>query len=224
MLRNVLPFGPGQQFPRRIKMRICLTCNAALGKDFELEASALLKPMIDGSEVTLSPQQQGHIACWVIKTSLLVTLSPLQGGHPERARAIAIIRDLIAQGVPPAQTLVRLFKTDIKDERVEFSPDQSVKYEAPPTAFFSVTTIGYLGWEMAIGPVGPILAYASQSADRLGFLRVWPSQWPRVQWPSSLVSTEDVSRLRMAYLRSSRPSMPAPVARQWYGPETVNDR
>lgn len=218
---SLASFGPKDQYPRRVKMRICVECNSTLGRSFERQSSELLKPMLHGSAATLSPREQVLISRWVIKTSLLMTITGLEKESSDRPRAIGIVRKMVAERIPPAQTLVRIFKRDINEEETDTRQEQETILEAPPTAFFSISSIGYFGWEMAIGPTGPILEYQSETSGRVGFTQIWPPQKGEIQWPTSAtVNTGEINSLRQAYLKSSTPSSPAPVTRSWDGPET----
>ncbi len=206
-------FGPRDQRPRRMKMRICINCNSSLGRAFENDCSNLLKPMLYGTKVVLDRRQQILISCWIIKTSLLINLTGIEKSHPDHSLAVSILKDLTAERIPPAQTLVRIFKRDIEDED---TPVLVRSITAPPTAFFSVTTIGYLGWEMAIGPTGPILEYRSTGPHLPSSLEIWPPRESQINWPaSSVASTTDVENLRAAYLAASKPGHGPPVKRQW---------
>ncbi len=214
-------FGARDQYPRRVKMRICIDCNSTLGRIFERQCSELMKPMLDGSTVTLGPRDQVYISCWVIKTSLLMTITGLKKDSSDRTLAVDMIRKLAIERIPPAQTLVRIFKRDINEEEVGAGHNRLTRSKAPPTAFFSISSIGYLGWEMAIGPIGPILEYQSESCGRAGFMQIWPPQEKEIRWPTtSIVSTEEIDGLREAYLKSSKPDSAVPVIRRWGGPET----
>lgn len=139
---SLVSFGPRDQHPRRVKMRICVECNSTLARDFEDECSELLKPMLHGSAVILSPRGQVSISRWIIKMSLLMTITGLEKESPDREQAVDIIRKLVAERIPPAQTLVRIFRCDIDEERGT-RRDQETIVRAPPTAFFSISSIGY---------------------------------------------------------------------------------
>jgi len=213
-------FDPREQRPRRLKMRICTTCNSKLGQIFERRSSELMKPMLHGATVILDRKDQTHISCWIIKTSLLVTVMGLKQEDPDRALALAMIRRLMAERLPPVQTLIRIFTRDIEDEKLAVGPAEQAQVQAPPTAFFSITSIGFLGWEMAIGPNWPILAYQSETSGYPGFLQIWPPREPEVRWPpSTVVNTQKIDILRAAYLASSKPGTSEPIIRRWGGPE-----
>jgi hypothetical protein len=182
---SLTSLGPRDQWPRRIKMRICINCNSSLGRAFENDCSELLKPMLHGSQVILSQRQQIHISCWIIKTSLLMNLTGLSQSHPDHSLAISIVRALVAERIPPAKTLVRIFTRDIYGED---RPELVSSIIAPPTTFWSVTTIGYLGWEMAIGPTGPILEYQSKDPQLPGSTEIWPPRKREVSWPALILS------------------------------------
>jgi len=217
-LIGLAPFGPRDQRPSRITMRICITCNSRMAKVFEDRCSSLIKPMLDGSQVCLSHREQSQISAWIVKTSLLITAMGLPRDAPDRDRSLALVRHLIDERIPPAQTLVRLFLHSMADEEVATGhvPSEAL---APPTAFFSISSVGSLGWEMAIGPTLPILEYQSRTSGRQGFVQVWPPVNRQVFWPPATpIGTADIKRLRSAYLSSSRPGIASPVIRQWQWP------
>ena len=214
-------FGPKDQRPRRVRMRICTVCNATLGRAFENPSAELMKPMLHGSAVTLDRKDQRRVSCWIIKTSLLMTALGLAEGDPDRARALALTRRLMVERLPPVQTLIRIFTRDIEDRSsARVSGDLKPK-QAPPTAFFSITSIGFLGWEMAIGPDLPVLEYQSAVSRDPGYLQIWPPMALDVRWPpQTTVSNEEIDTLREAYVASSRPGLSEPIVRQWDGPES----
>lgn len=213
-------FGPREQHPRRVKMRICTICNSTLGQIFERRTSELVKPMLHGSTAILNRKDQLHISCWIIKTSLLSTVMGLEQGDPDRALALAMIRRLMAERLPPVQTLIRIFTRDIDDEGLVPGSAEQSRVHAPPTAFFSITSIGCVGWEMAIGPEWPILAYQSETLERPGFLQIWPPRETEIRWPpSTVVDTREIDALRVAYLASSKQGGPKPTILRWGGPE-----
>lgn len=129
---SLASFGPRDQHPRRVKMRICVECNSTMGRGFEDECSELLKPMLHGSAVTLGRRDQVSISRWIIKTSLLMTITGLEKESLDRKRAVDIIRKLVAERIPPAQALVRIFKRDV-DEEMGIRRDQETIVKAPPT-------------------------------------------------------------------------------------------
>lgn len=216
-------YGPREQRPRRIKMRICAICNSKLGQIFEHRGSALMKPMLHGSAVSLDRKDQLHISCWIVKTSLLITLIGLEQGDTDRALALDIIRKLMTERIPPIQTLIRIFKRDIEEEMPIVDPAPAASMQAPPTAFFSITSVGYFGWEMAIGPYWPILQYQSNILSKPGFLQIWPPEAREIQWPpSTIVKTREIETLRAAYIASSKPDRSQPIIRRWGGKDTNN--
>jgi hypothetical protein len=214
-------FGPKEQRPRRVRMRICTNCNSRLGRTFEQSGSQLLKPMLHGSAVVLDRKAQLNVSCWIVKTCLLMTAMGLEENNPDRVLAFALIRRLLAERLPPVQTLIRIFMRRIDDGEASIEgpaagPDP---VQVPPTAFFSITSIGSLGWEMAVGSNWPILRYLSESSGRPGFLQIWPPKEPKVEWPPSpVITSEEIEALREAYLASSR-SDSKPSILRWGGPE-----
>jgi hypothetical protein len=218
-------FGPREQHPRRVKMRICTVCNSTLGQIFERRTSELVKPMLHGSTVILNRKDQLHITCWIIKTSLLTTVMGLQQGDPDRVLALAMIRRLMVERLPPVRTLIRIFTRDIEDEGPAAGSAQQARVHAPRTAFFSITSIGCVGWEMAIGPDWPVLVYQSETSERPGYLQIWPPREAEVRWPpSTVVNTQEIHALRAAYLASSTSAGPKPTILRWGGPEDRQSR
>ena len=181
-----------------------------------------MKPMIHGAAVTLDRSDQVQISCWIMKTCLLSTVMRLKEGNPGRAQGLAIIRELMTERLPPVQTLIRLFVRDPEEDEglvADPGPARQAQGQAPPTAFFSISSIGSLGWEMAIGPDWPILTYQSETSERPGFLQIWPPEEPEVRWPpATIVSTQEINDLRSAYLASSKLGSPAPSVLRWGGP------
>jgi hypothetical protein len=181
-----------------------------------------MKPMIHREAVVLDGKDQKQISRWIVKTSLLATVMGLNEGDPDRTLGLTMIRRLMVERLPPAQTLIRLFVRDIRedDELVGGTgPRQQAQVQAPPTAFFSISSIGSLGWEMAIGPHWPILKYQSETSEPSGFLQVWPPEEPEVRWPpSTTVTIREINALRTAYLASRKEGTSEPSHLRWGGP------
>lgn len=64
--------------PDLVTKTVCkVRCNAGWMSDLEKDAKPLLSPMINGEEITLTRQQQGIIAIWMIKTAMVLdSMSP----------------------------------------------------------------------------------------------------------------------------------------------------
>ncbi|MCW2539693.1 MAG: hypothetical protein JWN95_1418 [Frankiales bacterium] len=200
-------------------MRTCKPCNGRLGATFENGTSTMLKPMLDGRPVVLSRRDQRDIAVWIIKTCMLFHVADRETDAAQGHRARRLLLDLIDSRLPPAQTLIRIFAIDMRDDEPLAGDGLEARYDAPPTAFFSVSTLGSLGWEMALGPTGPILEYGAEEPPVPGLIRIWPPAKEPVRWPDSVVTSRNIAALRSGYVRSSKPGMPAPVVHKWKGPE-----
>ena len=212
-------FGSRDQVLRRIKVRICGPCNARLGTQFENRASVVVKPMLDKQSVTLRSRDQRDLAVWIVKTCMLVHVADRGSDSRQGERARRVLAQLLDSGLPPAQTLIRIFGIDMRAEASSPGVVVDLDFVAPPTVFFSVSTLGPLGWEMAIGPTGPILEYQSREPPVRHLVRIWPPASGGVAWPASVVTSREIMALRSAYVRSTRPGMPSPVEHHWRGPD-----
>lgn len=225
LIQSFGPF-PGGKAPRRVKMRICATCNGRLGRRFEAPAAHLLKPMVGGEPITLSTQEQSRVGSWAIKTSLMLAFSGLTQSSWGYELARHLINQTIAEGHPPKYASVRLGHQSITTSPPNDPPklpELVPVRQMPRSAFFGVCTVGHLAWIMVVGGTEDILQYASWcETDERYLQRVWPPRREAVAWPPPGSLNEEVmSDIRKAFVKSRPPraNYSEPMHRVWEGPE-----
>lgn len=212
------------QAPRRIKTRICRACNETLGRMFEANASAAIRPLIDGESVVLSPDGQIQVASWLTKTSLLGNLAGSEPDSWGEEKARRCLQQMMKAGRPPLQTYVRLGRVDMSTQaphhRTTLTGILPRAERMPKCTFFSVWTIGDLAFEVLVGTFQEMYSFANW-ADRQPvrhFVRIWPKRTRPVPWPPrALVSRDLLEAMRAAHFEARRTDMdlPDPWRRDW---------
>ena len=211
--------------PPRIKVRICRACNGRLGRLFEQNASALLRPVFEGRQIRWDMNQQVAVGAWVTKTALLGCLAgalhpeatgPLTSHSLEAARRSII--DMMCTKLPPVQTAVFLGRLGHPSEAHSDAvgpllPEQGL----PPFSLFSCSTMGGLVWEMVLGTDENVLPYVSWAdRERVALKRVWPPVSGSFDWPPDVPLTASaLTVIRQGYLAAAKPGVPAPWRRTW---------
>lgn len=108
---------PTHDLPPRYLMPLCGPCNNALGNQFENPAAPILKPLIRGETVTLTPQQQKIVASWAVMKDYEFAMArdvfftadgPVVASPRERERYRPSLVRLMMDGVPDPNTSVRI--------------------------------------------------------------------------------------------------------------------
>jgi hypothetical protein len=205
------------QAPPRIKVRICETCNKTMGQKFEQTAAPLLKTILAGEALSLTPKVQQVLSAWLTKTALLGCLAGSRAHLWGYHLLGTLIDDLIRTGLPPVQTVVRIGATNS-----QYSIFQNLLPEAsrmPKYYFFSSSVTGPLAWDVAVGPRDEILPFISWCEDHQQELMViWPprrsnnSMWPL----EPKINMEMMRHLRAQWLDAQNPNPDLPIAAPWH--------
>ena len=186
-------------------MLMCSPCNKRLGQRFENYAAPLMSPMLRGEPVVLSAADQGFIAGWLAKTTLL---SWLRSNHPvDQLELIrAAVRSVIDRRVPPGASFVRIGLVDPADWA---GPPHEHAWEPgplPPVFLFSVSSLVSLTWELVIGDPDVIDPFIIATPDSDWNVRIWPPQIGGISWPPpNRHSFADMADRRAAYEAMEHP-------------------
>lgn len=192
-----------EQGARVLLKPVCQRCQRKLNEVFEIPNHDLLKAMLDGSVIKLSPQQQMALAGWTFKTALVLILE--RTTNPYAIQVLQrYLRDALEGGTPPSNATVRLaYLTDsLKDSRGGFLPPGWPDVLDPSEGFWSVISVpGFLG-ETITGPMPVVRSYIEATKDDDRFILVWPPQLVSVVWPAIPLGFSDSEAMREAWQHS----------------------
>ena len=220
-LRNVVLQLVGQisgPAPARLKIRICGTCNSSLGRRFEAKAAPLIKPMVMGERVQLTPREQVTVSWWIVKTALLGLL--IKGYMNDGWRQLLsrqIGRMILTDSVIPSGTSVRLVRVEESGQAPAW-PDPNNYYAPhlmPRVGLYGVSYYHSFGYELLTGEPNELQEFISNtSSDR--FVRIWPPTKGSVQWPPLLsFHPEELDRLRETWGFVRDRTVPGPFNENW---------
>ena len=187
---------------------VCEACNGRLNEMFEIPAIDLIKEIVDGSIIELTPRQQVVLAGWFVKTDILFEFARkvrYRGGRPgppEPQRDESFRLDLLGMledGTPPANSTARIaYVSPIALPTPEpLVPPRWVN----PTLYrlTSVHALPRIVSETVLWGVDPVpFIDATKHDDR--FICIWPPQITKVRWPpSGLLGNADILGLRAAW-------------------------
>ncbi len=186
-----------EQGSKTLLMPVCQTCQKALNVRFESPASTLLKTMLDGSEVLLSPAQQTLIAGWAVKTSLVLRLKSAADLKLHEATQDLRVQlcQLLKERTPAANTTTRIayFSDRLKASRGRLLPPGWPDVLDARDGWFSVIAVPGFVSETIKGPPDLIESFINMTKDDDRFLLVWPEQTSPQRWPPrELLSIYDV--------------------------------
>lgn len=197
-----------ENLPRKVKVRICVACNSRLSAVFESPASPILKPIIGGHTVALTPRQQVLIAGWLVKTDLLYMLyDGIIGASTNRDYWAHLLREMLETGLPPAGTSVRIGQTD--HSAIEDWPqplDHLLPEGLPSPSMYALASVGFLAWETIHINRGSVIGFATDTPDSDWLVRVWPPHiTKRLDWPPiGVVSQSELHAVRLRWERQSQ--------------------
>lgn len=183
-----------QQMPSQL-LSICRRCNSEMGEKFDDPTAPILKPMMDGYEVTLTPQAQVRVATWLLKYVLLGTLQiivnpktgTLQQDEPLRKYLADRLRHMLMTRTPPPGTFVRIAAVNMSDA-TPLSVDSIRAYEpandAPEGVISGAGRFGVFMYDGFIGSEDEVFDLINRAVDDKGrLIRIWPPQVEDVLWP-----------------------------------------
>jgi hypothetical protein len=185
---------------------VCQPCQRALNVRFEGPTSDLLKMMLDGTEVLLSPPQQALIAGWATKTSLVLRLKSAfdQELHGAIKDLRVQLRQLLKDRAPAANTTTRIayFSDRLKASCGKLLPPgwPNALDHADTSSWFSVIAVPGFVSETITGPPHLIKSFIDMTKDDDRFLLLWPPHATPQRWPpSDLLSIYDIKILGDAW-------------------------
>lgn len=199
----VLEMGPPkerQQHPRRLKLRICVSCNSEMAVRYEQTTADLLKPMVRGRDVTgLSPKAQSLIGRWIIKTTLLFIIrDAIPTGVDHRRESHALVQ-MNRGALPPDGFSVRIAQFLAEDDPSD-RPGDGLRGSldgAQPLGLFAFHTLGRLCMEVVAGPPNRTLDFIDRTQDDGRLLRVWPPSVKVADYvPSGVLTKNDIEVMR----------------------------
>jgi hypothetical protein len=183
----------GGRRPDRVIYYVCGICQARLSKHFETPAAPILKPMLAGLAVQLSPDQQLIVARWIVKTQLLLLAKdaerPVIAPTPRldrRDHALRLVRQVIADLAPPPGCLIRLGRHD-RSLPKDPTPMEDRTYiptrEFPRLDAAGSCISGALYWQCFLGRPDRLFSVVEATRSDDWYCQTWPQQPRSVQWP-----------------------------------------
>lgn len=199
LLWENLPRDGTWELPPRITIRICVDCNARMGKLYEDTTAPLLKPMITGLDIIgLSPRNQTLVGRWCIKTALLFHMKQameLDQFHQEDAD---VLHRMNQGGPAPDTSSVRIakFMSQGTDEKPG-EPYRGSLVGAQPLTSIGYSQIGHLAIEVISGHREPLLDFIRRTEDDKRFVRMWPPSVKSVDFaPEGFLTQSDFNVMR----------------------------
>jgi hypothetical protein len=172
---------------------ICEQCQRRLARHFENPAAVIIKPMLAGQPVSLSPDQQLIVARWVVKTELLRLAKDAE--HPtiaptarwdRRRHALRLAREVLANLAPPEGCLIRVGHLDRSlsndptpvEDRTYIPTEQFPRMDAAGSGI-----AGAFYWQCFLGQPERIVSVLEATGSEDWYCQVWPAQPSSVQWP-----------------------------------------
>lgn len=175
---------------------------------FEDEAAPLIKPMVKGEPILLSPRQQVFLGGWITKTALIINLSDTPTHDPTRDETRQYLNETMETGLPPVQTSVRIMRVQ---EGPDLGGSSSVSHLLPEPLpagdSLALLNFGYVAFELILGSRDEVLPFVARTQDNDWFVRVWPPDIPqhRKVWPpSKSLSRGEYRRVKQAWVQAQR--------------------
>lgn len=176
------------------KFRICTVCNSQMGELFEEQAAPILKPMMAGHVVLLTPRQQGLVGAWITRTNLALSLrrqtmaASLSGTPPNEIHEAtrAALHAMILTGIPPLRTSVRIGLLDFRGAKDEVTPAEKRFQPSPPfpkAILWGSSGFAYLIFDYIVGEPDGVAVLEDRITDEDWLIRVWPPQVEEILWP-----------------------------------------
>ena len=187
---------PRRDWPPKLTIQICESCNSQLGRRHEDPVSKILKPLVAGKLTTLDPGEQRAIASWVLKTDVMIVLANEGKRCGEQdIEWLSSLRDFLmdeeaAVAGSKASASVSLTAFGTYEPNGPLLPVPQLPTSWPrPALLVALGRFGYLGWQTFVGPVSDVtaLAVALENDDR--FAQVCPDRRISVAWPPRVALT-----------------------------------
>lgn len=184
---------------------VCQQCQKRLNVRFESPAALVLKPMLDGSEVLLSPPQAKFVAAWGTKTALVLRLkAAIDQGMREATQDLRLQLLQLIEGRSPAPTTTT--RIAYLADHLEASRGQLLPagwpdvVEGRPGSWISVIAAPGLICETICAPSDVVGSFIDMTKDDDRFIVVWPEPpIPRLWPPREIMSLFDLDALSKAW-------------------------
>jgi hypothetical protein len=184
---RALPAGvvePGWEQGRRSLLKpVCQRCQRRLNEAFEVPAHKLIKEMIDGSVINLTPRQQVVVASWCAKSALVLVLArTLDPKLTEKPRVY--LRYMLEHGTPPPNATVRIayLSGGLEQSHRHFLPKGWPGALASYEIQHVLSTAGFV-CETITSPGPILLPFIEATKDDDRFMVVWPPHITSQRWP-----------------------------------------
>jgi hypothetical protein len=206
--KNMVP--PGwEQSPRTLLKPVCQRCQRRLNVVFEQSALPLLKPMLEGFSLVLSPRQQVILAAWSVKTAYVLGLCPgrLEGVSPEAKEGVrSDLFRMLQTGTPPDEATCRLayIEYELSQDMRPFLPDGWPDIRRIRNRCTLAITQVLCEILTGFGPTLDPFIDATKNDDR--FVRIWPPHVRSQRWPPPIkLGIGDPQALRTAWGDPAQP-------------------
>lgn len=202
---SLVPITP-EEYPPRMTLRICRSCNSQMAARYEDRASPILAPMMADKPAMLAPRSQSIIGRWFIKTTLLMNLADqLKHGAIILSDRDALLR-MNQDGAVRDDVSIRIGRYSAVDgDPVETRSqlDRIVPDGYPAsTSYYSATTLGFVAFELIICESQSALEFASFAAGNQRMIPIWPPRLEPVAWPPPETFTrQDLAAMRAELTR-----------------------
>ncbi|HEX4435378.1 MAG TPA: hypothetical protein VH061_01160 [Solirubrobacteraceae bacterium] len=169
-------------------LKVCQPCQRRLNTVFESPASILLKEMMDGAVIDLTPRQQVLVGGWAAKTGMLLILARTDIAWMDRMLRHYLLH-MLKEGTPPANSTVRIayLSNDLKPPGTSFIPPGWVDVLPAAESIVSIISVPGLIAEVIVAPVAVTRSFADMTQDDDRFVLVWPPQVPNQRWPPPIL-------------------------------------
>lgn len=190
-------------------MPMCGTCNGTLNDKFEIPARPVLAPLFRDEGATMTPSQQALASGWIIKGELLMFFwhAHEHPDHPNAELFRQIVVDMIARGLPPHQTSIRLGRVDPRENpRPADTAAGLLPVVVPPSLMHSLSTTGPVFWEAVVAAAGELDAFIAATPDNDQLIRLWPPSVTAITWPpTDVLAFGQVEAMRRAWKEAAGP-------------------
>lgn len=205
--------GSAEQAPPRLTIRICQSCNAAMGRALEDPVSRLMRGVIADNPREFSSEDQHVLARWIVKTTMLHHLA-VQARQD--SMLAPVVRNLVlrsVQGGPlPEGVSIRACRVAVGDTDGLVANRDLTIHARPLVGMYAVSWIGAFGFEFLLGDPKTLRDYEAEvDAKYETFARLWPLTRHEVALPPPEPHhPEELMRLRAAWAERTPSWEPPP--------------